>query len=85
MTSKKAQAGSFCSFGEESPSELCSVESFCLDRYLSDFRDRPVQERLLENSDNDPQNISIKDLEDFMSFQSPPDLDILRSKGPFER
>lgn len=85
MSSAKAQAGSFGSFGEESPSEPCSVESFCLDRYLSDFRDRPIQERLLENSDNDPQNISIEDLVDFMSLQGPPDLDILRSRGPFER
>jgi len=81
--SSGTQAGSFSSFGD-SPSEPCS-ESFCLDRYLSDFRDRPVQERLLENSDNDPQDISIEDLENFMSLHCPADLETLMSKGPFEQ
>lgn len=83
MSSSEAQAGSFSSFGE-SPSEPCSVESFCLDRYLSDFRDRPVQELLLDNSNNDPQDISIEDLEIFMSLHCPTDLETLVSKGPFE-
>jgi hypothetical protein len=83
MTSTKAQAGSFSSFKDGT--EPCSVESFCLNRYLSDFGDRPVQERLLESSLKDPQSILIEDLEGFMSLQCPPDFETLKAKGPFEQ